>query len=142
MSDKIVDSSVVAKWVLPEPDSPLADRLITETAASGERLVVLDLAFVEVTNAIWKRNHRGFSTIDQARQSLDDLLACPVHIEPAHRLLRAALEIAAKYQRAVYDALFVALVQDLNTGGVTADEPLYRAVHADFPRIVLLRNWP
>lgn len=52
MSDTVVDSSVVAKWVLPEADSAHAQRLITEVAAAGQRLVVLDLALPEVTNAI------------------------------------------------------------------------------------------
>ena len=30
MSDTVVDSSVVAKWILPEPDSAQAKRLIAE----------------------------------------------------------------------------------------------------------------
>lgn len=141
MSDTLVDSSVVAKWIMPEPDSAHAKRLITELALKGERLIVLDLAFVEVTNAIWKRYHRGLATLDEARAFMDDLLQSPVHIEPAHRLLKPALEIAAKYDRAVYDALFVALCQDLGLQGVTADEPLYNAIHTDFPQIILLRNW-
>ena len=62
-------------------------------------------------------------------------------MEPASRLLRPALEIAARYDRAVYDALFVALTQDRGLPGVTADEPLYQAVGADFPQILLLRDW-
>jgi predicted nucleic acid-binding protein len=37
--------------------------------------------------------------------------------------------------------LFVALSQDLGLQAVTADEPLYNAIHADFPQIILLRNW-
>ena len=65
----------------------------------------------------------------------------PVHVESANRLLKPALEIAAKYHRAVYDALFVALGQDLGLQGITADEPLHSAIHADFPQIMLLRNW-
>jgi predicted nucleic acid-binding protein len=141
MSDTVVDSSVVAKWVLPEPDSGQAQRLISEVALKGNRLIVLDLAFPEVTNAIWKRYFRGLSTLEEARRFLDELIHCPVHIEGGKRLLAPALEIAAKYGRAVYDAMFVALAQDLGLVGVTADEPLYRAVHADFPQIVLLRNW-
>jgi len=56
-------------------------------------------------------------------------------------LLASALEIAIAYDRAVYDALFVALVRQLQLPGVTADEPLYRTVHGDFPQIVLLRDW-
>jgi len=141
MSDTVVDSSVAAKWVLPEPDSAHAKRLIAEVALKGERLIVLDLAFVEVANAIWKLHHRGLATLDETRQSLDDLLQIPVHVEPAVRLLKPALEIAAKYHRAVYDAWFVALCQDLGLQGVTADEPLVNAIHTDFPQIILLRNW-
>jgi len=140
MSETVVDSSVVTKWIVPEPDSAQADRLIAEVALKGERLIVLDLAFVEVTNAIWKQYHRGLATLDETRQYLDDLLHSPVHLEPAVRLLKPALEIAAKYHRAVYDALFVALCQDLGLQGVTADEPLYNAIHVDFPQIILLRN--
>jgi len=141
MSDTVVDSSVVAKWVLVESDSAQAERLIDEVTLKGERLIVLDLALVEVANAIWKRHHRGLATLDEAREFLDDLLQVPVHVEPANRLLKPALEIAAKYHRAVYDALFVALCQDLGLQGVTADEPLYNAIHADFPRIILLQHW-
>jgi predicted nucleic acid-binding protein len=141
MSDTIVDSSVVAKWLLPEPDSDQADRLLTEVVPRGERLLVLDLALTEVTNAFWKRYHRGLATLAEARQLLNKLLACPIHVEAASRLLRPGLEIAMKYDRAVYDALFVALVQDLGLPGVTADEPLHAAVHADFPQIILLRDW-
>jgi predicted nucleic acid-binding protein len=140
MSDTVVDSSVVAKWILPELDSPQAERLILEVALKGARLIVLDLVFVEVTNAIWKLHYRGLATLDEARQFLDKLMGIPVHVEPAVRLLKPALEIAANYHRAVYDALFVALSQDLGLQGVTADEPLCNAIHADFPQIILLRN--
>lgn len=141
MSDVAVDSSVAAKWVLPEPDSTQALRLISEVALAGGRLVVLDLAFAEISNAIWKRLHRGLASPAEARQFLDQLLRSPVHVEPAHRLIRPAFDIAARYTRSVYDALFVALAHDLGLPGVTADEPLYNAVHADFPRIILLRDW-
>jgi predicted nucleic acid-binding protein len=141
MSDIVVDSSVMAKWILPEPDSVRAQRLISEVTLRGEHLVVLDLAFIEVTNAIWKRHHRGLATLDESRQFLRDLLLTPVHVEESIRLLEPALEIAARYDRAIYDALFVALSQDLAVPAVTADELVYNALRADFPRIILLRDW-
>lgn len=59
MPDTVVDSSVAAKWILPEPDSAQADRLIVEAVRSGERLIVLDTALIEVANAIRKRQYRG-----------------------------------------------------------------------------------
>src|SRR5947209_18694026 len=128
MSDAVVDSSVVAKWILAEPDSAQAQRLISEVAIKGERLIVLDLAFVEVANAIWKRHHRGLATLDEARQFLDAFLRCPVQMQPGSGLLKPVFEIAAKYDRSIYDALFVALSQALGLRGVTADAPLDHAM--------------
>jgi predicted nucleic acid-binding protein len=125
----------------PEADSVQAQRVVSEVGLAGERLIVLDLVFPEVANAIWKRCHRGLATLDDGRQFLDDLLASPVHVEAAARLSKQAFEISVKYDRPVYDALFVALCQDLNLPGVTADEPLYNVVHPDFPNVVLLKNW-
>jgi predicted nucleic acid-binding protein len=141
MNDIVVDSSVVAKWILPESDSAQAQRLIFEIAEQGGHLLVLDLAIIEVANAIWKRHHQGFASLDATRQFFDCLLRCPVHVHPANSLLRPAMEIAVKYDRAVYDALFVALSQETGMPGVTADEPLWRSVGGDFPTVVLLRNW-
>ena len=140
MSDFVVDSSVVAKWVLPETDSVQAQRLVADAGASGGRLIVLDLAFPEVANAIWKQHHRGLVTTDEARQLLTALIKAPVHIEPAARLVPAAFEIAVRYDRSVYDALFVALAQEKALRAVTADEPLHTAVRVDFPQVVLLRD--
>ncbi len=78
---------------------------------------------------------------EEARRLVGDLLAMPLQVQPANRLLVAALEIAVKYDHTIYDALFVALVHDLGLPGVTADEPLWQAVRADFPTIILLRDW-
>lgn len=140
-SNVIVDSCVAVKWVLSESDSVQADALVADAAAQGFRLVLLDIAFPEIANAIWKRFHRKLILVDEARKYLDDLLAINVLVEPIKPLLKPALEIAMRYDRAFYDAAFVGLVQHLALPGVTSDEPLYNAVHADFPSIKLLRDW-
>ncbi|MCI0360481.1 MAG: type II toxin-antitoxin system VapC family toxin [Planctomycetaceae bacterium] len=142
MSDTVVDSSVVAKWILPEADSAQAQQLITDIAAVGEKLIVFDLVFPEVANAIWKRHRQGQITLSEAESFIAALNGAPVHVRAASGLLDPAFQIAARYDRAIYDALFVALAQDLSLPGVTADEPLYNVVRADFPQIRLLRNWP
>lgn len=141
MSDVVVDSSVVAKWILPEADSQQAHQIIADVAAQGDRLIVLDLVLSEVANAIWKQLHRGLISFDEARHFISLLMASPVELRPSEPLIGSAFEFATKYDRAVYDALFVALTHDLGLRGVTADEPLHAAVKADFPEIVLLRDW-
>lgn len=142
MADWAVDSSVVSKWVLPEPDTALAQRAGNEIRATSGRLIVLDLALIESANAIRTQLRRKTLDLAAARQLCDQLLRLPVHQEPAKRLLSAAFDLATRYELAVDDALFVALAIDQGTNGLTADEPLYRAVHADYPQIHLLRNWP
>ncbi|HMC09856.1 MAG TPA: type II toxin-antitoxin system VapC family toxin, partial [Pirellulaceae bacterium] len=136
----VVDSSVIAKWVLPEDDDEIAERLL-DTAELRTALIALDLALVEVANAIWRRHRRRLLTEVEANESLQDLFKISLHIEPAARLIESGLHIAIKYDRAIYDALFVALVAKTGVAGLTADEPLYNAVRADYPSIMLLRDW-
>ncbi len=140
-SDVVIDSCVAAKWVISEADSAQADRLIQEVPAKGGKLLGLDLAFNEVANAIWKRFHRGLLTAAEASKAIDDFLAIPFGIEPSQPLLRRALEIAMQFDRAFYDAAFVALVEQLGARGVTSDEPLYQAISPTYPQIILLRDW-
>lgn len=141
MNDRVVDSSVAAKWVLAEPDSAQALRVITDSAARGGDLYVLDLALVEVTNVIWTKYHRRLITLEEAQQALILLQGAAVKVVPCLPLLTPAFAIAAQFDRAVYDAMFVAAARDLGIGGVTADEPLVRAVGSVYPEIQLLRNW-
>jgi predicted nucleic acid-binding protein len=141
MSNVVVDSSVAAKWILPESDSLEARRLISDSSTEDQRLIVLDLVLTEVANAIWKRHHQRTITVEETCELLGRLLRMPVRVESSTRLLNSAMEIATRYDRAIYDALFVALAQDMKLPGVTADEPLWQAVHADFPNIILLRDW-
>ena len=141
MSDWVVDSSVAAKWAVPEVDSAHARRLIDTVVPAGGRLYLLDVGLVEVVNVIWKYYHRRSASLDDARQMLTFLLSVPVQIVASNSLLPAAFELAVKHDCAVYDALFVQLADDRGLPGLTADEPLWKAVHGDYPQIQLLRLW-
>ena len=141
MSDIVVDSCVAAKWVLTEVDSVKARKLGTDATASGAKMIVLDLVFAEVGNAIWKRLARGLITQAEADQYLADFNKSPLEVTESRRLQASALAIAGKYRRSFYDSLFVALAVNLQLPGITSDEPLYRAVHPDYPNIILLRDW-
>ena len=134
--------SALAKWVLPEDDSDRVLQLAADAAVAGGQLIVLDLALIEVTNAVWKRVYRKLITPLEAQKFIDDLTVLPVAIAESKPLLKSAYQLAVKYRIAVYDAIFVALTIDLSQSGVTTDEPLVNAVKADYPQIHLLRNWP
>lgn len=142
MSELVVDSSVLAKWFVPEADSPQAERVQSDVINKGGRIIVLDLALIEVSNVLWKQFHRSLMPINDVRDNFQDLCYAPIQIRPAAPLLSVAFEISLRYDRAYYDALFVALAQDLGLPGVTADEPLYRgpcrvSLHRPAPRLVI-----
>jgi predicted nucleic acid-binding protein len=127
----VVDSSVVAKWILPAADSLKAVGLAD---GASTPLIILDLAPIEVANAIFVRQLRDKIPPDEATQFFEVLSSMQVQIVTSCDLLRRGLEIALKYRCAVYDALFVAAVEKLRCDGVTADERFYRAVAGDrFP---------
>ncbi len=142
MKEIAVDSCVLAKWLFFEPDSEKADELIAPVTTGGIFLVLLDIAPAEVTNVIWKRRRRGEITDAEARAALWRLKKLPAEIIPCASLLTDGLEIAMRYDRSAYDALFVALVHHRGCRGVTADEPLYNVTHRDYPGVVLLKNMP
>jgi predicted nucleic acid-binding protein len=100
MSDVIVDSCVVVKYVLAEEDSDQAERFFRSVRGAGDRLIVLDVAVAEGANAVWKQYHRGLITSSDANRFFEDLLGAPVELRSAHRLLQPAFEIAVKYDHA------------------------------------------
>ena len=49
----VIDASVAAKWLAPEPDTPLAEALLADD------LIAPDLLYAEVANILWKKQLRG-----------------------------------------------------------------------------------
>lgn len=141
MADWAVDTNILVKWVIQEPDSNQADALAAAVTASGDALIALDLALVEAANSLCTLVRRSLLPAVEAIRLFGLLASRPVRIVSAHPLLPQAIDEALRHGIAVYDALFVALTADLGVGGVTADEPLYKAVRINHPQIQLLRNW-
>lgn len=122
----VVDASVVLKWLLPEPFSAQAKRLLS----GAMTLHVPDLLFPEVANILCRRVRTGEIAADRARALLEWLLELPLQVHATPPLLIAALVIACQYERTVYDSLYLALAVRERTVMVTADEKLYNALAA------------
>ena len=134
----VVDASVAAKWVLPEPGSHQARRLLRRYQEEEIDLVAPHLLLVEVGNVLWKRVRRQELTAADARicyrRLLDD---SPVLLDDPNTHT-AALELALAHGRTVYDSLYVALALERRCGLITADERLYAALQPAYPWIELL----
>jgi predicted nucleic acid-binding protein len=98
----VVDASVVIKWHVAENHAEAARRLLGDDAPA---LHVSDLMFPEVGNILWKKIRRNDLTEEEARRIAHLVVVAPLDVHPSAPLLEAALEIATRTGRTVYDSL-------------------------------------
>jgi len=124
----ILDTSVVLKWFLEKGEADLAEaRRIRDAYLSGRcRLGAPDLLLIEVANAL-TAGHRA--SPKEVCETIATLLEIGIKLfEVQFVALVRAVEIAASYGLAVYDAYFLAVA--IEAGGllVTADEVVLRKI--------------
>jgi predicted nucleic acid-binding protein len=141
MTEIIFDSSVALKWVVEEDDSIVAASIRDHALVRACQCTIIDLAYIEMTNAIWLKHRRGIMSEADCHLALKLLIAFPLSVVPLVGLLQRALEIGIRYTISPYDAAFVAAVELNSSYGCTADVPLVEKVKTDFPKIKLLSNW-
>ena len=126
MTRFVVDASVATKWYLPESDSAAAEHLLR----AEHELIVPDLLFAEVGNALWKRWHKREISPNDVRAALSALEAVPLRIAPARLLVMAGSDLAIKFRWPIYDCLYLALAEKEDCTMITADRRFYSAVAA------------
>ena len=120
----VVDASVAAKWLAPEPESALADTLL------GDELIVPDLLFAEVANILWKKQQRSEMTLAAAHFGARWLLQLPLAVHESAGLMTSALGLAARLRHPAYDCFYLALAHRSGCALVTADRRLVERMRA------------
>jgi predicted nucleic acid-binding protein len=120
-SGYVVDASVLVKWFLYQHEAD-RDRALAlrDLHVSGQSTIfVPHLALLEVMNAVRLSPKAKEKDGETAVQALQDL-----HLEtklPDSALLRKANAIAWAYNITIYDALYVALAEQVGYPLITAD---------------------
>jgi len=70
----VVDTSIVLKWVLDEPDSATALALLTRWVNDEIVIQAPALLAYEIANALFQRVRKGEMTAERAWQALEDVL--------------------------------------------------------------------
>ena len=122
----VIDSSVLIKLVLVELDSDLVRALLTETSLDAR--AIPDLAFVECANVLASRVRRQLLPSTDAHAAYRDLHDVGLTSHPTTPLVGAALTLAISLAISVYDAIFVALADQLHVPLITADDALARQI--------------
>lgn len=138
----VLDASVAPKWVLPEPDSPLAVRPRDEHLAGTHELLAPDVFPIEVAHALARAERRKIINPPDGAQRLQDVLAALPLLHRYLPLLPRAFEIASNARIGVYDCLYVALAEREGCELVTADVKLVGNLQPQFPFIVALASLP
>ena len=124
-----VDSSVAAKWILPETHGDLALALVTDAASSGAAIIAPSLLPYEVANILRKRMLRESMPLAVADDLFAEFLDYAVDLTEASLLTRRALAIADRFGLpAVYDAHYLALAEQVGCNLWTDDQRLLRQV--------------
>lgn len=122
----VVDASVAAKWLAPEPESLLAQHLL------DDELIVPDLLYAEVANILWKKQMRGEMEVSTSSAAVRWLLQLPLQIHAGTSLMMEAVSLAQRLRHPAYDCFYLALAMRTSSPLVTADRRLFeRCQQAD-----------
>jgi predicted nucleic acid-binding protein len=124
MSRFVVDASVAIKWFVPEIHSAEAIRLLSPDC----ELLAPDLLPSEFGNILWKKTRRGEIPSPKAVEIIRALAEIPLYYSSAPELLESAYLLAEKFERTVYDSLYLSLALLEGCPMVTADLRLVRSL--------------
>jgi predicted nucleic acid-binding protein len=118
----VIDASVAVKWVLPEEGAQRAALLRIE----GVDFIAPAIIAAEISSAIWKRARRKEISRADAVSALRIATNLAGRLLPAEKLASEALQLAIKYDHAVYDCFCLALADKEGATLMTADIDQFR----------------
>ncbi len=124
MKTYVLDASVAAAAFFQEDSAERAQGLLD----GRHVLCAPDLIHAELANVIWKRHKRGEIDGEEASHLLADFHRLSLRITPCGELAEAALELALRSSRSVYDCLYLALAVKCRSAVITADRRLVNAL--------------
>lgn len=123
----VIDASVAAKWVLPEPGSEAALALRNEP---GDLIAPTFIA-AEIANVAWKYARRGELGGADAVTAVRMAIGALTRLVAFEKLLQPAMELAVRLRHPVYDCFYLALATREGVELVTADDEQFQlARHA------------
>lgn len=122
----VVDTSVAVKWYVSEEFRDEALTLFDAMAAGTIRGMAPSTIQPEFWNALWQKRRRSELTLEEARSIWSEFAEDPAALYKPEDLMPRAVEVADAGV-IVYDALFVALAEAMDTVVATADDRLITA---------------
>jgi predicted nucleic acid-binding protein len=119
----VVDSSVVLKWLLAEPDAAASISL-----RRHYYLIAPELLLLECANTFWKRVRRKQLSADEALLLVDAISQAGIEVVSMQSEARAITDLALELDHPAYDCAYIVLAQIRRCRFATADTRLVTAV--------------
>lgn len=129
------------RWFTIAEYKSQADLILQQYRVRQLDFIAPDFIHAEVGNIVWKMQRFQNLNSSDAKNILISFQAVPVKLVSTADLLSHAHNIAVKYQRSVYDSLYIALAIREKCQFVTADQKLVNAIGTVLPQVVWLPNW-
>jgi predicted nucleic acid-binding protein len=143
MKQVILDTNIIVKLLLDEPDSQEAYKLFAHLQQEGYRVSAPDYMRLEVYSVIRKTEERGEigdKDARRARDLLQELLVEYVLLDDD--LLNQSYQFAQKMGLyVVYDCLFLSVALRKEATFVSNDTKFISAARTLYPSVCTLRSW-
>ena len=135
----VLDCSVAAKWVLPEPDRAPAIGWFERYASGQVLLIAPDLLLAEFASLLAKHARRKQISAEQAPQAFSLMTKCAPRLLETRPRLSRALDLSLQHQLSLWDCVYLALALEHDCPVLTADLRLFRAGRGGHPSVRLLQ---
>lgn len=131
----VIDASIATKLInLQEEGSEQAVKLLKKHLDGEEEIIIPQLLFIEVANALTTKTHVHE---DQIKEGIDLLYQANFSIFTVkeENILDASL-LAREYKTSVYDMLYAVIAKEKNAYLITADERFIKSVDFSYVRSI------
>ncbi len=133
----VLDASIIVKWFCDEEYTDTALRIRDKFFGGDLNVVVPELMFCEVSNAI--RYNEVFSKRDRCG-IIDDLFSIGFDVViPDKEILWGAMELALKTDTPIYDNVYLAVSRSRGCPFITADEKYANKIKAK--DVIFIGDW-
>jgi predicted nucleic acid-binding protein len=135
----VLDCSVAAKWVLPEPDRVPALEWFERYESGEVSFIAPDLLLAEFASLLAKRNRRKQISTEQAHGAFQLMTRCAPRLFDMRPRLGRALQLSLHHDMSLWDCVYVDLAMEHDCPLLTADRRLFRAGGGRHPSLLLVQ---
>jgi predicted nucleic acid-binding protein len=135
----VLDCSIAAKWVFPEPDRAPAVQLLDRYESGEISLIAPDLLMMEFASLLAKRTRRKLISVSQSRDAFRLMTILAPRLVDTRARLVDALDLSLQHHMSLWDCVYLALAIEHGCPFLTADRRLFRAGHARHPSLQLIQ---